>query len=95
MAAQPGFQSRLAERWSELRGGVLSNQAIFDRIDFHLETIAEQITANFERWPIDEIQFLDDQLYPVSSYDEELGLVRAWIEQRLSWMDENIAGYAG
>ena len=93
MASQPVFSARLGERWTELRAGVLSNGAIFDRIDFHLETIAEHVAPNFERWPIDEIQFLDDQLYPVSSYDEEVGLVRAWIEERLSWMDDNIYAY--
>lgn len=95
MANQPVFAALLAERWGELRAGVLSNDAIFERIDFHLETIEDFIGPNFERWPIDEIQFLDDQLYPVSSHAEEVGLVRTWIEQRLAWMDANIGSYAG
>jgi len=94
MAADPRFQSRLVERWAQLRAGVLSGDFLTERIDFHLETIAPRVADNFARWPIDQIQFLDNQLYPVSSFDEEIGLVRAWIAERLVWMDANIAAYA-
>ena len=95
MAARPEFQARLVERWTELRAGLMSDASISASIDFHLETLAPWIDANFERWPIDQIQFLDNQLYPVSSYDQEVGLVRAWITTRLAWMDAHIAEYGG
>jgi hypothetical protein len=93
MADDPRFQARLVDRWAELRAGPLTQEAIDDRIDSALEIIADQIEPNFERWPIEEIQFLDNQLYPVSSHGEELSIVRAWIPGRLAWIDANIAAY--
>ena len=43
--------------------------------------------------PIGDIQFLGNELYVVESYEEEVSLVRTWIESRLSWMDGNIDEY--
>ena len=94
MAQRAEFRERFGERWRELRDGVLSDDALFARLDFHLETIAEHVDANFERWPIEEVQFLGDSLYLVSSHDEEMALVRTWLEERLVWMDDNIDDYA-
>jgi hypothetical protein len=94
MAQLPAFQSRLSARWSELRAAQLSDDAITTRLDFHLDTIADRVADNFVRWPIADIQFLDDQLYPVASYSEEITLVRQWISDRLEWMDANVATYA-
>jgi len=94
LAQHEEFRSRLAERWAELRQDQLSRETIFARIDWHLVTIADHIDANFERWPIDEIQFLDDTLYTVESHAEELDRVRTWIDSRLEWMDENIESFA-
>ena len=96
MAQLPAFQSRLAARWSELRSSnaQLSDAAMAERLDFHLDTIADRVADNFVRWPIADIQFLDDQLYTVSSYGEEITLVRQWISDRLEWMDANVATYA-
>jgi hypothetical protein len=94
MAQQAAFQSRIKARWAELRAGVLSEDALLARIEHYVSTIAAHVERNFERWPIGEIQFLNDNLYPVSSYQQELELVRAWIARRLAWIDNNIGSYA-
>jgi len=93
MAAQPAFHARLVERWAELREGVLAEEAILARIDDYRTTLGDTVYDNFVVWPIEDIQFGDNQLYPVSSYDEEYELVRAWIRDRLVWVDANIADY--
>ncbi len=88
------FQNRLVERWTELRETALSAEAIEARIQLYLATIGDRIDENFARWPIEEIQFLDDQLPPRASFEEEMASVRAWLEGRLPWVDANIGNYA-
>ncbi len=94
MTSRPEFQTQLAARWLQLRAGVLSTPAVMERLEFHLETIAGHVDANFTLWPITEIQFLTDTLYPVESYEDEISKVKAWIPLRLAWMDANIGQYA-
>lgn len=93
MSRVPAFRLALAARWVELRADLLSEEAIEARIDDYVATMGEEALArNFERWPIEEVDF-GGYLYEVSSYEEELERVRAWIPERLAWMDANIAAY--
>lgn len=93
MSRVPAFRLALAARWTELRADLLSDEAIDARIDGYVATMGEEaIARNFERWPIEDVDF-GGYLYEVSSYEEELARVRAWIPERLVWMDANIASY--
>lgn len=93
LASDPRFQNRLVERWTELRQTAFSAEAIEARIQFYLATIGDRIDENFARWPIEEIQFLDNQLPPRASFDEEMQVVRDWIDGRLAWVDAHLAQY--
>ncbi len=94
LANDARFQARLVERWSELRQGAFSAEAIEEHIQRYLATIGDRVDENFARWPIEDIQFLDNQLPPRSSFAEELEVVRGWIDGRLAWVDAHIAEYA-
>ncbi len=94
LADDPRFQARLVARWSELRQGAFSAAAIEARIQRYLATFGERIDENFARWPIEEIQFLGDQLPPRASFDDEMAVVRAFIAGRLEWVDAHIGDYA-
>lgn len=94
MASRPQFQSAMAARWTELRSGLLSNAAITERIDYYVEALGADADANFVRWPIEDITFNAHILYPVTSHADEVAHVRAWIAQRLEWMDANMSTYA-
>jgi hypothetical protein len=94
LADDPRFQTRLAERWAELRDGAFAGGAIQARIDFYLATFGDRVAANFTRWPIEDIQFLGDQLPPRASFEEELTSVRTWVDARLAWVDDHIDEYA-
>jgi hypothetical protein len=98
-AADARFQARLVARWSELREELFTAEAMWARIDFFLRTYGDDVAANFERWPIEEVEFGvgwtgSNQLYPVSSHAEELELIAAWLDARLLWVDDHIAAYA-
>ena len=94
LADDARFQARLVARWSELRQTTLSAEAIEARIQLYLATIGDRIDENFVRWPIEDIQFLDNQLPPRASFDEEMTSVRTWLDGRLPWVDANIDTYA-
>lgn len=92
------FRSRLAARWREHRTGALSEATINARIDRALETLTPgAVEANFDIWPIEDVSF--DSIFPpysfyaVSSHDEEIARLRAWLMQRLAWMDAHIDQY--
>jgi len=89
LAESPAFRARLAERWVELRGGVLSNTSMIARVEGYRAIMGDAAYDNFEVWPIEEIDFWG-YLPPRSSYDEEYAYVLAWLPQRTAWMDANI-----
>lgn len=92
MAADPAFKARLAARWAELRADQMRLDAIYARIDHLQGILGDAIARNFEVWPIETINY-GGYFYEVGSYEDEDAYVRAWIEARLAWMDENIADY--
>ena len=94
LANDARFQARLVDRWNQLRQSEFSAQAIEAHIQRYLATIGDRIDENFARWPIEEIQFLDNQLPPRSSFEEEMEVVRGWIDGRLAWIDAHIGEYA-
>ncbi len=96
-ADDPDFAEDMAARWAELRAGAWSDAALLERIDVYRESLGQEVYANFEVLPIEEITFGwsgENYLYEVHSYDEEYARVRAWLKARLAWMDANIAAWA-
>lgn len=100
MAADPAFRAAFVERWMELRAGVLSDEAIDERLGAYAETMtAEGIAENFERWPQDQIIGGDDWVLPfregcpTGDWAEEDAYVRGWLAERMAWMDANIGGF--
>jgi hypothetical protein len=92
------FRARLAERWRAHRMGPLAESAIMALIERSLQTLAPAaVAANFTRWPIEDVRF--DHIYPpytlyeVSSHEEEISRIKAWLRARLTWMDAHIADY--
>ncbi len=94
MANRPQFQSAMSARWTALRAGPLSNDSIEQRIDYYVEALGGDADANFVRWPIEDITFNAHILYPATSHADEVAHVRAWLMQRLEWMDANMSNYA-
>jgi hypothetical protein len=91
--ATPEFQQRSIERWIELRGAELSEDSLLQRIEAYREIVGDAAYANFEVWPMDEIDFSwegTNWLCPVSSYDEEMARLEEWLIDRLAWMDASV-----
>ncbi|MCP4804589.1 MAG: hypothetical protein GY913_07270 [Proteobacteria bacterium] len=93
LAETPGFDERLEARWFELRQGELDEDILMARLESQLAMVEPAIEENYDIWAWDEIDFLDGTLPIVEDHDAEVEKIRAWIPDRLTWIDENIADY--
>ena len=86
----PGYVSNLKQRWQELRANELSDAALMALIDEGVSQLDGPQQRNFTRWPI-----LGQEIWPNSfvgqSFEEEVGFLRSWLQDRVSWMDQAIA----
>ncbi|MDP2424464.1 MAG: CotH kinase family protein [Bacteroidales bacterium] len=88
----PVFVSNLKCRWSFLRTNILSNTSI----NVYIDSITTQLNGpqqrNFEIWPILGVYvWPNPSPYPLT-YAAEIASLKAWIANRLSWLDANMPG---
>jgi hypothetical protein len=85
------YVSALKARWTELRGNLLSNNAVAERIEAlqtHLET-HNAIQNNFSKWLVLG-KYVWPNAYVGNNYQDEINYLKNWVETRLNWMDNQI-----
>lgn len=85
------FQNTLHCRWNGLRTGILSEESIEAVIDSCYNFLSEAQVRNFEQWDILGIPVWPNYYYG-DTYEEEITLLKDWINGRLSWLDDNLPG---
>jgi subtilisin-like proprotein convertase family protein len=90
--SDPWFQEEVKCRWTSLRQGVLSRDSLFHFIDSVALYVDEAKDRHFEKWPI-----LGTYTWPNPSpipvdYAGEITALKQWIDDRTSWMDQNLPG---
>lgn len=92
--AVPGVAKAVAERFRALRRSVLATDQVLAQVDAYAGLLDDAVDENFARWPLDRVRF--EHLYPpyslyeVESYAEEIATLKNWLQERLTWMDDNI-----
>jgi hypothetical protein len=85
------FTSEIFSKWIKLRESQLSNTVVLSTIDSLVEIIKIPQERNFDKWEI-----LGKKIWPNffvgSTFEEEILFLKAWIINRLNWMDNNIPG---
>lgn len=94
----PKYQQAWNDRWVELREGVLSNDQLLAKIDGDAALLEEAQIRNFAKWDI-----LGVAVYVVNgrtrpdpgdlgrdTYAKEVGFLREWLVNRVSWIDSQI-----
>lgn len=87
----PLFKSKVKSRWTALRANTLLKTNIYSVIDAQV-TILKNSGAkdrNFQKWPILGVQ-VPFNGYVGQTYDDEVNFMKNWIDQRLTWLDEQI-----
>ena len=81
----------IANRWSTLRAGTLSNENLSAMVDSLAIDVAEAQHRNFQRWPA-YLGGVWPNFFVGSSHWEEVAELKAWLINRANWMDNNITG---
>lgn len=86
----PVFVNKLNKRWTMLRQEILSTERIISKIDETANLLDEAQERNFARWPSIGVHVRFNPAHLARTYQEEVALLKLWLEQRLTWIDENI-----
>jgi len=83
-----GYNDMLKKRWKDLRDkNIISKEHFCTLINGYNAIIEKDIRQNFDIWPINSDNYFDD-----SNYEEELELMRKFVEIRIQQLDEQF-GY--
>lgn len=87
----PAVADAITCRWRSLRQDVYRTENFLAYIDSVQTYLGPEVNRNFERWKV-----LGNYVWPNAfvgdSYQAEIDFLKNWIEQRLSWMDDNMIG---
>jgi len=80
----------LHKRWTQQRTSVLKTANLNQVIDSIVQLTDEARQRHFKRWPILG-QYIWPNPNPIpNSYTEEISYLKVWLDQRLSWIDQNL-----
>ncbi len=83
------YDARLRQRYKELRdSGLFSKQHIEEMIEANHRIIKNEVKRNFELWPVDGEGYFD-----AYTYEEELGVMREYLDIRIPQLDNEL-GYS-
>ncbi|MEP7372453.1 MAG: CotH kinase family protein [Chitinophagaceae bacterium] len=84
------FKSDLRCRWKQLRNTSLGEARFTTLIDSVSNLINEAQQRHFQRWPIlGQYVWPNPQPIP-TTYEGEIGSLKAWLSARLQWIDANL-----
>ena len=92
----PAFAAKMAQRWAELRKGVLRDAQIAARIDaFATPLLSGAADRNFDRWKVlnDKTPFSmrDYITIATATYPEQIVALKKFLIERAAWMDQALA----
>ena len=85
------FRDELRCSWESYRRGPLHTDSIMTYIDQQVAYIETAQARNFVRWPILPVKVWPN-FYHADDYQGEVELVKSWIKDRLTWLDQHIPG---
>ena len=83
------FQLKTAQRFTELRSTIFSEDHMNNIIDSVVTYLGEAIDRNFSRWPLLG-NYIWPNYYVFDTYEDEVDYLKSWNTDRLAWMDNEI-----
>ena len=83
------FQYKAAERYTELRLTIFSEEHINSIIDSSVNELGDAVDRNFSKWPILGT-YVWPNYYVFETHEQEVDYLKSWISDRLEWMDSEI-----
>jgi subtilisin-like proprotein convertase family protein len=88
----PAYTAQLRCRWEQLRLTVLQTDTLMDEIDAMALLLDEAKDRHFTKYPIMGTAVWANPSPVATSYAGEISNMKAWLQQRLVWLDANIPG---
>jgi CotH kinase protein len=85
------YQAGLRCRWKQVRQTSISLSRINQLIDSVVALTTEARERHFVRWPVLGVAIWPNPTPVPTSYSEEITVLKNWINNRLTWIDANIA----
>ena len=86
----PYFMQKVYDRWEVLKDSIFNVQRINNYVDSMLTYLDESQKRNFQKWNI-----LNSKIWPnyyvLGSYSNEITFLKAWIKNRIDWINQNIS----
>ncbi|MDZ7718643.1 MAG: CotH kinase family protein [Balneolaceae bacterium] len=94
LADDPMFRSKVKQRWQELRTNEWSDQSLDQLITNLTQPLIDDgaVDRNFKRWPVLGEHVWGNH-FVGDTYEEEVQYLRGWLDQRLTWMDAELASW--
>jgi spore coat protein H len=90
LLGQAPYREKFVARWNQLRQREFSAAAIEAMIDANARELGAAAARNAARWPTTEGPYPDRLFFP-----EDLAQMKSWIQARITWLDQEIAGKFG
>lgn len=89
MLRDPSFARDVKERWQTLRGGLLSDAALDQRIDTLAAPLTRAAKRNFDRWPNLTTERIDTWVVTptADTWRGQVEYTREWLHKRVAWLD--------
>ena len=94
LTGDPMFRNLVKQRWNELRAGDWSDPSLDQLITDLSQPLADDgaVDRNFDRWLVLG-QHVWGNHFVGETYEEEVQYLRDWLDQRLAWMDSQLAAW--
>jgi subtilisin-like proprotein convertase family protein len=93
MFQDTNFANNVHCRWENLRGNLLSNVNLYHLVDSMATFVNEAKTRHFITWPILGTYTWPNPSPIPATYAEEITALKTWINNRTSWIDQNLPGH--
>jgi hypothetical protein len=89
---EPAFKEKLSNRWESLRKGPFHTDSLIQFIDQTAANLNEAQERNFQKWPIlgVEIWRSTPGWKERNAYQKEVDYLKAFLANRLNWMDDQL-----
>jgi hypothetical protein len=85
------FQNQVKTRWEYIKTKGIKFEWFNNKIDSLVVYLNESQQRNFQRWPVLGV-YVWPNAYIGQSYTDEILYLKAWIRDRLNWIDSNLPG---
>lgn len=92
LMADEAFAAKVACRYNQLRGTVLSNENVFSKIDSFASVLQQSADLNYQRYPVLDVSLVQFAPATFNVYQDAIDDLKSWLNNRFVFLDEQWQG---